>query len=68
MSRSSFSIGLVLGILLGAVIVYGYYTHEITDYNRVLENLGETETKYTSVSATLDQLQDEYSDLEDDYD
>lgn len=68
MSRSSFSIGLVLGILLGAVIVYGYYAHEITDYNRVLENLGETETKYTSVSAILDQLQDEYSDLKDDYD
>jgi hypothetical protein len=67
MSRSSFSIGLVFGILLGAVITYGYYAHEITDYNRIVETLDETETKYDSISTTLNQLQDNHSDLVNDY-
>ena len=66
MSRSSFSIGFVFGILLGAVIIYGYFVQEITDYYGILENIDETETKFTSVSVILDQLQDEYPSQEHD--
>ena len=67
MSRANFSIGLVSGILLGAAIIYGSFAHEITDYNIIVEFLNDTETKHISVSATLEQLQDEYSELENDY-
>ena len=68
MSRSlNFGIGLVLGIILGAVIIYGNFNHQISDYSRISNQLDDTQSELSSISLVHSQLNSNFNNLEEDY-
>ena len=68
MSKSTtFFIGLILGIVLGGAILFGFYAQEINDYNRVMSRLDDSEIELSSLFSYVTQLENDYDILSDNH-
>ena len=57
MSKSSILIGLLSGVIIGYILVFGFYSQEIRYYDRVVQDLDEIEDAYNIQSVNLELIQ-----------
>ena len=67
MSKSSILIGLLSGVIIGYILVFGFYSQEIRYYNRLVQDLDEIEDAYNIQSDNLELIKGNYKELQDDY-